>query len=46
VFAALFAAGLAGEPMTTRKVLGGAVILLGNLACELMGRPAPGEKTA
>lgn len=46
VFAALFAAGLAGEPMTTRQVLGGAVILLGNLACELMGRRAPGEKTA
>jgi drug/metabolite transporter (DMT)-like permease len=46
VVAALCAVVVVGEPMTTRKVLGGAVILLGNLACELMGRPAPGEKTA
>jgi drug/metabolite transporter (DMT)-like permease len=46
VIAALFAALLAGEAMTTRKVVGGAVILLGNLACELMGRQAPEERTA
>jgi len=46
VFAALFAALLAGEAMTKRKLVGGAVILLGNLACELMGRQAPEEKTA
>jgi drug/metabolite transporter (DMT)-like permease len=46
VIAALFAALVAGEAMTTRKVVGGAVILLGNLACELMGRRAPEEKTS
>jgi drug/metabolite transporter (DMT)-like permease len=46
VIAALFAALLTGEAMTWRKALGGAVILLGNLACELMGRRAPEEKTA
>jgi drug/metabolite transporter (DMT)-like permease len=46
VIAALFAVLLAGEAMTTRKVVGGAVILLGNLACELMGRPIPEENTA
>ncbi|HEV3026849.1 MAG TPA: DMT family transporter [Planctomycetota bacterium] len=46
VIAALLAALVAGEAMTTRKVVGGAVILLGNLACELMGRRAPEERTA
>ncbi len=46
VFAALFAAFLAGEALTTRKLAGGAIILLGNLACELLGRPVPKEKTA
>ena len=46
VIAALFAALLTGEAMTWRKALGGAIILLGNLACELMGRRAPEEKTA
>jgi drug/metabolite transporter (DMT)-like permease len=46
VFAALFAALLAGEAMTSRKLAGGAVILLGNLACELLGRRGPEEKTA
>jgi drug/metabolite transporter (DMT)-like permease len=46
VFAALFAALLAGEALTTRKLAGGAIILLGNLACELLGRPIPEEKTA
>jgi len=46
VFAALFAALLAGEALTARKLAGGAIILLGNLACELLGRPIPEEKTA
>jgi drug/metabolite transporter (DMT)-like permease len=46
VIAALFAVMVDGEPMTARKVLGGAVIVAGNLACELMGRRAPEEKTA
>lgn len=46
VFAALFAALLAGEAMTGRKILGGAVILIGNVACELVGRRAPEERTA
>lgn len=46
VFAAVFATLVGGEAMTLRKVLGGAVILLGNLACELVGRRSPEEKTA
>lgn len=46
VIAAGFAALLMEEAMTTRKLLGGAIILAGNLACELMGRRAPEEKTA
>lgn len=46
VVAALFAALLTGEAMTLRKLAGGAVILLGNLACELMGRREAEEKTA
>jgi drug/metabolite transporter (DMT)-like permease len=46
VFAALFAALLTGEAMTTRKIVGGSIILLGNLACELVGRRAPEEKAA
>jgi drug/metabolite transporter (DMT)-like permease len=46
VFAAGFASFFTGETLTTRKVAGGAIILLGNLACELLGRPIPEEKTA
>jgi drug/metabolite transporter (DMT)-like permease len=38
VFAALFAAGLDGEPITVRKAAGGAIILGGNLLCELLAR--------
>jgi drug/metabolite transporter (DMT)-like permease len=36
VFAALFAAILMDEPMTARKLAGGAIIAGGNLACELL----------
>jgi drug/metabolite transporter (DMT)-like permease len=46
VMAAICAMLFTGETMTARKAAGGAIILLGNLACELMGRPAPEEKTA
>jgi drug/metabolite transporter (DMT)-like permease len=46
VIAALFGALLTGEAMTWRKVVGGAIILLGNVACELLGRRALEEKTA
>ncbi len=46
VFAALFAALLTGEAMTARKLVGGAVILVGNLACDVMGRRAPEENAA
>lgn len=46
VIAAVCAALVDGEPMTTRKVLGGAVIVAGNLACELLARRTPEEKTA
>jgi len=46
VVAALCAALLTGEAMTWRKVLGGAIILLGNLACELLGRRTLEEKPA
>jgi drug/metabolite transporter (DMT)-like permease len=35
VLAAAFAAIFVGEPMTPRKLLGGAVVVAGNLACEL-----------
>jgi drug/metabolite transporter (DMT)-like permease len=38
IFAAFFAVLLAGEPMTARKALGGAIIVAGNLVCELAGR--------
>jgi drug/metabolite transporter (DMT)-like permease len=38
VVAAVLAVMLDGEPMTARKLLGGAVIVGGNLLCELMGR--------
>jgi len=38
VVAALLAVALDGEAMTPRKLLGGAVIVLGNLLCELIGR--------
>src|SRR4051812_43706103 len=46
VMAAVCAMLFTGETMTARKVAGGSIILLGNLACELMGRRAPEEKTA
>jgi drug/metabolite transporter (DMT)-like permease len=45
VFAALFALVFTGEAMTPRKMIGGAIILGGNLLCELIGRKA-GEKGA
>lgn len=38
IFAALFSAIFISEPMTGRKLLGGAGIVLGNLACERVGR--------
>jgi drug/metabolite transporter (DMT)-like permease len=38
VFAAFFALIFAGEAMTARKLTGGAIILGGNLLCELIGR--------
>jgi drug/metabolite transporter (DMT)-like permease len=41
VFAAAFAALFVGEPMTPRKLAGGALIVAGNLLCELL---RPGEK--
>jgi len=40
VFAALLAWSVLSEPMGWRKVAGGAIILLGNLVCELL-KPAP-----
>jgi drug/metabolite transporter (DMT)-like permease len=40
VFAAGFALVFTGEAMTPRKILGGAIILGGNLLCELIGRKA------
>lgn len=36
VLAAGFSAAFIGEPMTTRKILGGAIVVAGNLACELL----------
>jgi len=49
VFAALFALVFTGEAMTPRKMIGGAIILGGNLICELIGRRAaeqgPKEET-
>lgn len=38
VFAAIFAVLLTDETMTTRKILGGVIIVGGNLICELIGR--------
>jgi drug/metabolite transporter (DMT)-like permease len=38
VFAAIFSAAFAGEEMGVRKVLGGAIIVGGNLVCELFRR--------
>lgn len=38
VFAAIFALLFTGEAMTARKFIGGAVIIGGNLLCELIGR--------
>jgi drug/metabolite transporter (DMT)-like permease len=40
VFAAVFALLFTGEAMTPRKIIGGAIILGGNLLCELIGRKA------
>jgi drug/metabolite transporter (DMT)-like permease len=40
VFAACFAVAFVAEPMTLRKILGGAIIVGGNLVCELVGRQA------
>jgi len=40
VFAAVFALIFTGEAMTTRKIIGGAIILGGNLLCEVIGRKA------
>jgi drug/metabolite transporter (DMT)-like permease len=34
--AAAFSALFIGEPMTARKILGGAIVIAGNLACELL----------
>lgn len=45
VFAAILAVVFTNEAMTGRKILGGAIILGGNLLCEVIGRRA-GEKTA
>src|SRR6185295_15168834 len=45
VFAGVLAVLFTGEEMTGRKILGGAIILGGNLLCEVIGRRA-GEKTA
>ncbi|MHC4608570.1 MAG: DMT family transporter, partial [Planctomycetota bacterium] len=38
VFAAVFAAVIVDEHMTAAKIAGGAVIVLGNLVCEAVGR--------
>jgi drug/metabolite transporter (DMT)-like permease len=43
VFAALFALVFTGESMTSRKIIGGAIILGGNLLCELIGRKAAAQ---
>src|SRR4030095_6806502 len=40
MFAAVFALLFTGEAMTPRKIVGGAIILGGNLLCELIGRKA------
>ncbi|MBI3857606.1 MAG: DMT family transporter [Planctomycetes bacterium] len=45
VFAALFALIFTGEAMTARKWMGGAIILGGNLLCELIGRRAREKET-
>jgi drug/metabolite transporter (DMT)-like permease len=42
VFAAVFAASFVGEEMTPRKLLGGAIIIGGNLVCELVRRRGGG----
>ena len=46
MFAAFFGFLLVGEAMTTRKIVGGAVILGGNLLCELIGRRSAEKGTA
>lgn len=43
VFAALFAWGFVSEEMTLPKILGGAIIVGGNLVCELFRRTPPAE---
>ena len=45
VFAAVFALLFTGEAMTLRKILGGAIILGGNLLCELIGRNVAERET-
>ncbi len=40
VFAAAFSCYFIGEPMTTRKMAGGAIIIAGNVLCELLRRRA------
>ena len=46
VFAAFFALMFTGEAMTARKWIGGAVILGGNLLCEVIGRRSAEKGTA
>jgi drug/metabolite transporter (DMT)-like permease len=46
VFAAVFALIFTGEAMTARKFIGGAIILGGNLLCELMVRRTAGKGAA
>lgn len=44
VFAAALSAGFIGEPMTFRKIAGGAIIVGGNLVCELLARRGPASR--
>jgi drug/metabolite transporter (DMT)-like permease len=44
LFAALFARLFMGEELTARKLLGGGIILVGNLVCELIGRRGQGNR--
>jgi drug/metabolite transporter (DMT)-like permease len=41
VFAAALSAAFIGEPMTLRKIAGGAIIVGGNLVCELFRKDVP-----
>lgn len=47
VFAAALSAAFIHEPMTPRKILGGAIIVAGNVVCEALRRrgAAPGSGT-